>query len=72
MDKFDEIIMKQNEHHKYMVSLRKEFNTKILNLLRDKVDQYPELRFCQLLEIMGLNCTNRFNEESYDTYYKLK
>ena len=42
-----------------------------VDFIKDKIIQYPSLRFYQLLEILGLTEPNKFYEESVETYKKL-
>lgn len=71
MDKYDKLIQESLKHHKEEIELREEYNLKIVEFLKDKVLQYPSLRFCQLLEILELNYPDKFYEESVETYNKL-
>lgn len=52
--------------------LRHRLNKKILEYIGNIADKYPELRFCQIMSILGLETKqDRFYEESYDTYQKI-
>lgn len=71
MDKYDSVIQDLFKKQKEYIDLREEYNLKIIDFIKDKVLQYPSLRFCQLLEILELNYPNKFYEESVETYNKL-
>lgn len=71
MDKYDTIIQDLFKKQKEYVDLREEYNLKIIDFIKDKIIQYPSLRFYQLLEILGLTEPNKFYEESVETYKKL-
>lgn len=71
MDKYDSVIQDLFKKQKEYVDLREEYNLKIVDFIKDKIIQYPSLRFYQLLEILGLTEPNKFYEESVETYKKL-
>ena len=71
MDKYDKIIRDNLEKHKLEVQARKNYNLQILKFLQEKIENFPEIRFCQLLENLGLVHHNMFYEESSETYNKL-
>lgn len=71
MDKYDTVIQDLFKKQKEYVDLREEYNLKIIEFIKDKIIQYPSLRFYQLLEILGLTEPNKFYEESVETYKKL-
>lgn len=55
-----------------MESIRLKYNAKILGLIWDIAIEYPDLRFCQIMSILGYDFSqDRFNEESYSTYAKM-
>ena len=45
-----------------IVGMRQENNRRIIEQITKIVDTYPDLRFCQILSILGLD-TDRFHEE---------
>lgn len=49
-----------------LIQQRQSANLNILTDLKFIVEQYPELRFCQILSILGLD-KDKFNEESVVT-----
>lgn len=71
MDKYDELIQKAIDQHKKYIDAREEYNLKILDYIKEKVNEYPMLRFCQLLELLGLTNSDKFYEESVETYNNL-
>lgn len=56
------------------IKLRKRANLEIIAILSKVVKDYPDLRFCQLLDIMKINESHKdkFFEESVETLRKLK
>jgi hypothetical protein len=61
---FNEALQKRNSK-----SERLEYNLEILELLKDFAEQNPELRFSQIMSIVG---DLDFYEESKDTLEKIK
>ena len=53
------------------IQQRQIANLEIISLLNNIVEKHPELRFCQILEILNLN-KDKFYEESVDTLKELK
>lgn len=53
------------------IQQRQTANLEIISLLSNIVEKHPELRFCQILEILNLN-KDKFYEESVDTLKELK
>lgn len=53
------------------IKKRQIANLEIISLLSNIVEKHPELRFCQILEILNLN-KDKFYEESVDTLKELK
>lgn len=53
------------------IQQRQSANLEIISLLSNIVEKHPELRFCQILEILNLN-KDKFYEESVDTLKELK
>lgn len=53
------------------IQQRQTANLEIISLLNNIVEKHPELRFCQILEILNLN-KDKFYEESVDTLKELK
>ena len=49
---------------------RQSSNLEILSFIRNIVEKYPELRFCQILAILKLD-EDRIYEESSDTLKKI-
>jgi hypothetical protein len=54
-----------------LIKQRQSANLNILTDLKFIVEQYPELRFCQILSILGLD-KDKFNEESVVTLNKVR
>lgn len=51
---------------------RKENNSVIVDILHEIVNYNPELRFCQILDIIGLRLTeDRFYEEPWVTLERI-
>ena len=50
---------------------RQAANKQILKIIEELVDNNSQLRFCQILTILGLD-TDRFMEESVDTLEAIK
>lgn len=71
MDEFRVKMQLDFQKFKEKVERRQEYNIKCLNLLRDMILSYPELRFGQILCNLKLN-GDIFNEESVDTYERIK
>lgn len=71
MDDFREKMEKSLKEFKEKSEKRQEYNIKCLNLLRDMILSHPELRFGQILAILKLD-GDIFNEESVDTYARIK
>ena len=68
MDNFREMmdgILRQLE---VMIESRQEYNMKILDLLKEEIQKYPTIRFCQLLNAFKIGDSDKFNEESVKTY----
>ena len=53
------------------LKLRQKANKEILNIIENIVNDNSQLRFCQILTILGLDNDN-FNEESVDTLARIK
>ena len=53
------------------IQQRQSANLEIISLLNNIVEKHPELRFCQILEILNLN-KDKFYEESVDTLDNIK
>lgn len=53
------------------IELRQESNQEILSILKNIVDNEPDMRFCQILSVLGFG-DDRFNEESVTTLKKIK
>ena len=68
MDKFREILEENLRQQELAIKSRQEYNLKILDMLREEVYTYPEIRLCQLLNIFKIGDVNKFNEESIKTY----
>lgn len=54
------------------IKFRKKANFKILTRLSQIIDQYPYLRFHQILMIYKISEVDKFNEESVETLKKLE
>lgn len=51
---------------------RQEYNLKILDVIRNKVQEYPGMRFHQILWVLGIsNGEDQFYEESETTLNKI-
>lgn len=61
-------------HIREIIELRKKANFKILAKLGQIIDQYPYLRFQQILAIYKISelCEDKFYEESVETLQKLE
>lgn len=59
------------EKHDKEVKERNEYNMKILDYIKNRLERYPEVRFCQLLYVLGLTGKDNFAEEPTETYRKL-
>ena len=68
MDNFREIMDKSLRQQEVMIKSRQEYNMKILDLLKENIQKYPTIRFCQLLNIFKIGDSDKFNEESINTY----
>lgn len=63
------------EEYKAKLVKRQESNKEIVKIISKLIDKYQDLRFCQILEGLGLPCydeengeaIDRFAEESVDT-----
>ena len=53
------------------VSGRQEYNLKCLDVIKEMIMNNPDLRFCQILNILGLD-HDRFYEEPKKTYESIK
>lgn len=54
------------------MSSRQESNKEILKKLEYYIEQYPDMRFCQLLYMLGImDGTDKFYEESNTTLVNL-
>lgn len=52
---------------------RQEYNLKILDIIRNKVQEYPDMRFHQILRALGIsNSEDQFYEESKITLNRIK
>ena len=52
------------------MSNRQEINLKILNQLKQYIEKYPDIRFCQLLYMLNFYNEDKFYEESKITLEK--
>lgn len=68
MDNFREIMDKSLRQQEVMIKSRQEYNMKILDLLKENIQKYPTIRFCQLLNIFKIGDSDKFDEESIKTY----
>lgn len=71
MDEFRKKLQEDLLKFKDKFEKRQEYNVKCLDIIRDMVLRYPDLRFGQILSILNLN-GDIFNEESVDTYERIK
>lgn len=71
MDEFRKKLQEDLFKFKDKFEKRQEYNVKCLDIIRDMVLRYPDLRFGQILSILNLN-GDIFNEESADTYERIK
>lgn len=56
-----------------MITNRQEYNIEILEILKQLVYDYPDMRFCQLLNVTNIvKDESKFMEESFVTLRKLK
>lgn len=49
------------------MSNRHDTNLEILDKLKEYVEKYPDMRFCQLLHMLGFYNGDKFYEESITT-----
>ena len=68
MDNFREIMDEILRQQEVMIKSRQEYNMKILDLLKEKIQKHPTIRFCQLLNSFKIGDSDKFNEESVKTY----
>lgn len=68
MDNFREIMDEILRQQEAMIKSRQEYNMKILDLLKEGIQKYPTIRFCQLLNIFKIGDSDKFNEEPIKTY----
>ena len=53
--------------------MRQEYNNKILKALQEIVNAFPDWRFQQILQNIGIaDGTDKFYEESRETYFNLQ
>lgn len=71
MDEFREKMEASLKEFKEKTKKRQEYNIKCLSVLGDIIVNHPELRFGQILYNLNLN-GDIFNEESVDTYERIK
>ncbi len=71
MDEFKEKMEFDLQKFKEKAEKRQECNIKCLNIVRNMVFNHPDLRFGQILAILKLD-GDIFNEESVDTYERIK
>lgn len=71
-----------NEILEQKIEKRQEYNIKILDILAEQVERYPNLRFGQILintnvlehfckDPSGFHVFDPFNEESFETYERI-
>ena len=54
-----------------MITNRQEYNIEILEILKQLVYDYPDIRFCQLLNVTNIvKDESKFMEESFATLRK--
>lgn len=67
-----------DENITQLIDKRKEYNLKILDAIKDKIEKYPMLRFGQILilmnvlELEGLRIKDPFYDESVSIYNRLE
>lgn len=71
MDEFNEKLEKALKEFKEKVAKRQEYNIKCLEIIGNMVLSQPDLRFGQILAMLKLD-GDIFNEESVDTYERIK
>lgn len=49
------------------MSNRHDTNLEILDKLKEYIEKYPDMRFCQLLHMLGFYNGDKFYEESITT-----
>ena len=63
----------QRKQRQETIDRRHEYNLEIIQLIKEYIDIYPELRFIQLLWLLNVvNNMDRFHEESEITLNKIK
>jgi len=65
------IIERSKKIMNFKIKVRNEYNNKCLEILKKMIDEHPDWRFKQILYNLGL-AEDRFEEESIDTYIKIK
>ena len=70
-DEIDRYVRKTKRIFEKKVGKRKKYNHKCLELLKQIIDKNPDMRFAQIISILGFE-KDRFNEESVDTYHLIK
>lgn len=63
--------MNNTKDIKTKIAHRQEANNEILKIIGEIVDNNSQLRFCQILTILGLD-SDKFYEESTDTLEAIK
>lgn len=66
-----ERIKRMKESIKHKIDSRQDANREIVSLISAIVEEYPDLRFGQILCMLDLD-KDRFNEESVDTLEVIK
>lgn len=69
----DKLLQKASEMMKQKIQTRQVYNREIAKIVSHFIEEYPDLRYCQILSMLGIseNGEDRFNEEPYDTYEKV-
>jgi hypothetical protein len=67
----DKDLKKVDKEIEQKLKLRQKANKEILSIIENLVNNNSQLRFCQILTILGLDNDN-FNEEPVDTLARIK
>jgi len=71
MDEFNRKLQEYLMNLKRKQKRRQEYNYKCLDILKEMVENYPDMRFMQILSNVGIDEID-FYEESVDTFNKIR
>ena len=81
MKDFEKYMFEINKSIKDKIKNRQKDNKAIIEIINDYVEKYPELRFGQILYVLGMirqdengncNLSDIFNEEPIDTLIRIE